>query len=95
MENRATRPNSLPASDQPAGRPIPEYPAALLVTAEAVFVLALSPRTLEALRLKGGGPPYIALTPRAVRYRRADLDAWIDARKRTSTSDPGREGGNG
>lgn len=48
----------------------------------------LSHRTLEAWRLRGGGPIYIKVG-RAVRYRRSDLEAWLDARRRNSTSDPG------
>ena len=75
--------------EEPGGRPLPEHPGALLYTVEAAFLLGLSPRTLEALRLRGGGPPYIQVTPKAVRYRRRDLDAWLDARRRRSTSDPG------
>lgn len=77
------------ASSNPAGRPIPDHPDALLLTPEVAFLLGLSPRTLEALRLRGGGPPFVAVTPKAIRYRRRDLEAWIDARIRTSTSDPG------
>ena len=76
--------------EQPAGRPIPEHPDALLFTAEAALLLGLSPRTLEAFRLRGGGPPFIAVTPKAVRYRRRDLEDWITARLRVSTSDPGK-----
>ena len=74
--------------EEPGGRPIPEHPDALLYTVEAAFLLGLSPRTLEALRLRGGGPPYIQVTPKAVRYRRRALNAWLDARQRKSTSDP-------
>ena len=77
------------ASSAPSGRPIPDLPDALLRTPEVAFLLGLSPRTLEALRLRGGGPPFVAVTPKAIRYRRRDLEAWIDARIRVSTSDPG------
>ena len=38
------------------GRPIPEHPAAMLTTIQAATVLGLSPRILEQLRVKGGGP---------------------------------------
>ena len=76
--------------EEPAGRPIPRHPDALLFTAEAAFLLGLSPRTLEALRLRGNGPPFLALTPKAVRYHRGDLEKWIEARRRVSTSDPGK-----
>ena len=64
-------------------------PSALLTTAQVAAILSLSPRTLEQLRVKGGGPPYFALGKRAVRYRRSDVDSWLDARQRKSTSDPG------
>lgn len=73
--------------EHPAGRPFPKNPDALLFTTEAAFLLGLSPRTLEALRLRGGGPPFISVTPKAVRYRRYDLEEWITNRLKTSTSD--------
>ena len=81
--------NSNPA-EEPANRPIPQHPDALLFTVEAAFLLGLSPRTLEAHRISGEGAPYIAVTPKAIRYRRSDLESWIAARRRTSTSDSGR-----
>jgi predicted DNA-binding transcriptional regulator AlpA len=76
-------------NEEPAGRPIPAHPDALLFPAEAAFLLGLSIRTLEAARLNGGGPSYIALGRRAVRYRRRDLEEWIERHRRKSTSDPG------
>ena len=64
-----------------------------LRTAEAATFAGLSPRTLEALRLKGGGPPYCR--PRGRRfvvYDVADLERWMWSGKRRSTSDePGAE----
>lgn len=54
-------------------------------TAEAASYCGLSPRTLEKLRLTGDGPPFLKLG-RAVVYDRADLDAWLNSRRRTSTS---------
>ena len=75
--------------EEPGGRPIPAHPDALLFTVEVGFLTGLSPRSIEAPRLRGGGPVFIQVTPKAVRYRRRDLDAWLDARVRKSTSDPG------
>jgi hypothetical protein len=69
----------------PAGRPLPWDRDALLFPAEAAHLLALSARTLEGLRLRGGGPAFVRLR-RAVRYRRADLSAWVEARRFGSTS---------
>jgi len=68
-----------------ASAPIPFQP--LLTTAQAAALLGLSPRTLEGLRLRGGGPRYVRLSARAVRYRREDLAAWIDAGVRTNTAE--------
>ena len=48
-----------------------------------------SPRTLEKLRWAGGGPAYYRLA--SIRYLREDLDAWLESRRRRSTSDPGPE----
>lgn len=52
----------------------------LLTTADAARLLAMSPRTLEAYRRKGGGPQFVALSRNAVRYRRSDLDQWVSER---------------
>ena len=66
---------------------LPENRDALLTTNQAAYLLGLSPRTLEALRLRGGGPAFVALSTRAIRYRRADLLQWVESRVCTSTSD--------
>ena len=76
------------ADPKPAGRPIPRDPDALLFGAEMAYLLAISERTLEGLRLRGGGPPYIKLL-RAVRYRRGDGLMWAAGKLRRSTSDRG------
>jgi hypothetical protein len=52
------------------------------------YLLGLSVRTLEGLRLRGGGPPYVKLL-RSVRYRRGDGLAWAAGKLRLSTSDRG------
>lgn len=82
-----TRSDYLP--DEPAGRPLPADPAALLYPAEAAHILGLSPRTLEHFRISGGGPRYVAIGRRCVRYRRSDLIVWIDSRCRRHTSERG------
>jgi len=62
----------------------------LLDEKQAAQRLNLSPKTLQKWRLTGGGPVYLKLGT-AVRYREVDLDAWLDARTRTSTSGLGQE----
>jgi len=57
-----------------------------LRTEEAAAYVGLSKSTLEKLRVTGGGPVYAALG-RVVVYRLEDLDAWVSAHIRCSTSD--------
>jgi excisionase family DNA binding protein len=61
----------------------------LLTQSEAAKMLRLSERTLERLRLQGGGPKFVKAN-RSVRYREADLEAWIAARVVSSTSEEAR-----
>jgi predicted DNA-binding transcriptional regulator AlpA len=56
---------------------------------QAARRVGLSVSTLNKLRLAGGGPRYAKLG-RAIRYRVADLDAWIAANLRASTSEAPR-----
>jgi hypothetical protein len=60
-----------------------------LRTPAAAEYVGLSVSTLEKLRLTGGGPAYYKSGPKIVVYRVEDLDAWLTARRRTSTSDNG------
>ena len=57
----------------------------LLTQREAALALRLSERTLERLRVSGGGPCFVK-AGRAVRYREADIEAWIADRVVSSTS---------
>jgi predicted DNA-binding transcriptional regulator AlpA len=61
-------------------------------TADAARYVGLSKSTLEKLRVTGGGPEYAALG-RVIVYRAEDLDAWVQAHLRRSTSDAGRARG--
>ena len=78
-------------ADGPAGRPIPEHPDSLLLPCEVAVILGVSRRTLEGWRLRGDGPAFVQISARACRYRRSVLLAWITARSRKSTSDPGSD----
>jgi predicted DNA-binding transcriptional regulator AlpA len=64
----------------------------LLTEAEAAELIGFSPRFLTERRYRGGGPLYVRVSARAVRYRPADLEAWAEERVRSSTSDPGPDG---
>jgi predicted DNA-binding transcriptional regulator AlpA len=56
---------------------------------EAAAYVGLSSSTLAKMRLRGDGPMYSKAGPRVVIYDKADLEAWLDAQKRRSTSDIG------
>ena len=63
-------------------------PDALLKETEAARMLNLTTRALQAWRCRGGGPKFIRISRRCIRYRRADLLQWIDERECASTSAP-------
>ena len=58
---------------------------------EAAEYLGLSTSTLAKMRLRGDGPLYSKAGPRVVVYDLTDMESWLAARKRLSTSDPGGE----
>lgn len=67
---------------------VPPVTSALLDTEAAAAMLGVSARTLETDRVRGGlGVPFVKLSNRAVRYRQADLLAWIDARVKRPLAD--------
>jgi excisionase family DNA binding protein len=76
--------HSLRAAEARKGSPF-------LSTREAAFYVGLSFRTLEKMRLTDNGPRF-RKHGRYVRYHIADLDAWSEGRRRTSTSDEGERG---
>jgi excisionase family DNA binding protein len=58
----------------------------LLTQKEVAHQLGISERTLERHRVTGTGPRWARLG-RLVRYRVSDLEQWVEASLRTSTSD--------
>ena len=67
---------------------IADRPERLIHEQEAAQLLCVSFRTLQAWRVRGGGPRFCKIG-RAVRYRRRDLMTWVEGRARSNTSDPG------
>ncbi len=61
----------------------------LLSEREAAELIGFTPRFLQERRLRGGGPRFVRVSARAVRYRPADLESWAAERLRISTSDSG------
>jgi len=66
-------------------------PDPLLTEAEAAAYVSYRPRTLASWRLTGRGPRFVAVSRTSVRYRRSDLDEWIESKLRRSTSDDGED----
>jgi hypothetical protein len=58
-----------------------------LRTDQAADYVGLSPSTLEKMRIRGNGPVFEKAGPRVVVYRICDLEDWLAARRRRSTSD--------
>ena len=63
----------------------PDYWHALIDEEPAAAFLGLKVRTVQAYRQRGGGPQFIRLSSRCVRYRRLDLRAWAEDRARRNT----------
>ena len=66
-----------------------DYWHALINEKAAGDFLDLTSRTMQAMRQRGGGPRFVRISARCVKYRRVDLKSYADARLRSSTSDSG------
>jgi predicted DNA-binding transcriptional regulator AlpA len=65
----------------------------LLTTKQVADALGISMRSLERMRSEGTGPKFIRTSggnrKGRVDYMERDVNEWLDARRRASTSDPG------
>ena len=61
---------------------------ALLTEQEAATLLRVTVKAVQGWRYRGGGPRFVKVG-RCVRYRLEDLQAFVLAALRSSTSDPG------
>ena len=55
---------------------------------EAAEYVGVSVETMRAWRCRGGGPSFAKIGKRLVRYRRTDLDQFIERGMRRTTSSP-------
>ena len=82
---------SLSNSNLPAlGEILKDNPSWLdeaVTTAEASRITGISVCTLHTWRSRGGGPPFLKLGGRSVRYQRRALFKWMAARTRRNTVD--------
>lgn len=58
----------------------------ILTRQEAAKHVKLGVPTMDRLRVTGGGPRFAKIGG-SVRYRKADLDAWVESRLVSSTSE--------
>ena len=70
----------IPAND-------PDYLDRLMNERGAAAFLGYTIRALQNWRLRGGGPVYVKVSARSIRYRRRDLLAWIETKRRSNTSE--------
>jgi hypothetical protein len=59
----------------------------LLTTAKAAEWLGVSPQWLETRRSYGGGPPFVRISPKVVRYPRGGLRSWLNQRAHARTAE--------
>lgn len=66
-----------------------ERESVVLTTPAAAKIVGLSISAMTKMRLLGTGPAYLRLGG-AIRYRRADLERWMDANVCVTTSEYSR-----
>ncbi len=64
----------------------------LLNEREAADFLDVTTRCLQAWRYRGGGPRFVKISSRCIRYRRGDLLDWVQEKLRADTSETDKEG---
>ena len=60
--------------------PDPDYLDRLIPERDAADFLGYTMRALQNWRLRGGGPTFIKVSSRSIRYRRRDLVAWVESK---------------
>ncbi len=59
----------------------------LIPEQEAAKFLGYSVRALQNWRVRGGGPQFVRVSKRSIRYRRRDLIVWCESRLHSNTSE--------
>jgi hypothetical protein len=80
-----TRPPAEVAARPPAPSPV-GVRAELIWPATAAERLSVNAKVLERWRGTGAGPDFVRLSSKTIRYRPADLDAFVAGRVRCSTA---------
>ena len=64
-----------------------EYQTKLINEHEAADYIGHSVRSLQNWRVRGGGPKFVKISRRSIRYRFSDLNEWIESKLVSSTSE--------
>lgn len=72
--------------------PDPDHLDRLLNERDAADFLGYSMRALQNWRVRGGGPVFVKVSSRSIRYRRRDLIAWTESKLAANTSQCSIEG---
>jgi hypothetical protein len=87
----AGAPSTGPPPAIPTAKPDPMLDHAfwfsLINEHEAGEFVGVGVRAMQAWRQRGGGPRFIHISARCIRYRRADLRDWADAKLRANTAE--------
>lgn len=65
----------------------PDYFDRLITERDAADFLGYTMRALQNWRLRGGGPSFVKVSARSIRYRKRDLVAWTDSKLAQHTSE--------
>lgn len=69
----------------------PDHLDRLINETEAASFLGYSIRALQNWRVRGGGPKFVKVSSRSIRYRRRDLISWANRLTVSNTSEKGEE----
>lgn len=67
----------------------PDYFDRLITERDAADFLGYTMRALQNWRLRGGGPVFVKVSGRSIRYRRRDLLNWVESKLAVNTSQRG------
>ena len=77
---------ALQSRESHACRTLPDK-SELLNIPQAAYFLGVHRSFLDRRRVAGGGPRYIRLSARIIRYSKEDLLSWLDLSRRSNTSE--------
>lgn len=69
----------------------PDYLDRMITEQQAGEFIGYTIRALQNWRLRGGGPKFVKVSGRSVRYRRRDLIQWAESLLVASTSEPAND----